>query len=61
MKPEAGFLRIRLLLAKGDAAGAAALADELSARHPDSVHAKRIRAALAADGGDRTRTETPGR
>ncbi|MBX3264735.1 MAG: hypothetical protein KF782_33995, partial [Labilithrix sp.] len=58
MKQEAGFLRIRLLLAKGDRAGAVALGEELLRRHPDNVHAKRIRAALAAEGGDKTRTQT---
>ena len=47
--PEAGFLRIRLLLARGERARAVALGDELLARHPNTVHAKRIRAALAAD------------
>ncbi|MDF2692472.1 MAG: hypothetical protein K0S65_855 [Labilithrix sp.] len=49
LKPESGFLRIRVLLAKGDRAAAVALGDELLSRHPNSVHAKRIRAALAAD------------
>ncbi|MBX3214419.1 MAG: hypothetical protein KF850_20455 [Labilithrix sp.] len=58
MKQEAGFLRIRLLLAKGDRAGAVALGEELLRRHPDNVHAKRIRAVLAADGADKTRAET---
>ncbi|MBN9160436.1 MAG: hypothetical protein BGO98_27175 [Myxococcales bacterium 68-20] len=58
LKPEAGVLRIRLMLAKGDRAGATALGDELLRHHPDSVHAKRIRAVLAADGGDGTRTQT---
>lgn len=49
LKPEAGFLRIRLLLARGDRAKARALGDELRARYPNSVHARRIEAALAAD------------
>lgn len=48
LKPEAGFLRVRLLLAKGDRAGATALGEDLLRRYPDTVHAKRIRAALAA-------------
>jgi TolA-binding protein len=55
LKPEAGFLRIRLHLANGDRAAAVALGDELLRRHPDSVHASRIRAALAADSGDKSR------
>ena len=49
LKPEAGFLRIRLLLAKGDRAKARALGDELRTRYPKGVHARRIEAALAAD------------
>ncbi len=47
LKPEAGFLRIRSLLARGERARAVALGDEILARHPNSVHAKRIRAVLA--------------
>jgi TolA-binding protein len=57
LAPEAGFLRVRLLLAKGDRAGAVALGDELLRRDPNSVHTKRIRAALAADGGEKTQTQ----
>jgi len=52
LKPEAGFLRIRLLLAKGDRAKARALGDELRTRYPNGVHARRIQAALAADAGN---------
>lgn len=53
LKPEAGFLHVRVLLAKGDRARAVALGDELLARYPNTVHAKRIRAALAADPAER--------
>jgi hypothetical protein len=58
LKPESGFLRLRVLLAKGDRAAAVALGDELLSRHPNSVHAKRIRAALAADAGERAPSST---
>lgn len=47
LRPEAGVLRVRLLLAKGDRAGASALGEELLARWPNGIHASRIRAALA--------------
>lgn len=50
LRPEAGALRVRALLAQGDRARATAVADELLARHPNSVHAKRIRALLADAG-----------
>lgn len=61
LAPEAGFLRIRLLLAKGERARAVALGDALLARHPNSVHAKRIRAALAADAADPSAPQAPPR
>lgn len=53
LKPEAGFLHVRVLLAKGDRARAVALGDELLARYPNTVHAKRIRAVLAAESAER--------
>jgi hypothetical protein len=58
LEPEAGFLRVRVLLAKGERTAAVALGDDLLRRHPNSVHAKRIRAALAADAGDKSPSST---
>lgn len=52
LKPESSVLRIRLLLASGQRARAIALTDEVLRRDPNSVHAKRMRALLAADGAE---------
>jgi hypothetical protein len=47
LRPEATVLRIRTLLLEGRRADAQRLADDFLAKHPTSVHAKRIRALLA--------------
>lgn len=49
LRPEATVLRIRALLAHGELAAAETLGREFLARHPNGVHAKRIRALLAED------------
>jgi hypothetical protein len=47
LRPEATVLRIRTLLIQGRRSEAQRLADEFLAKHPSSVHAKRIRVLLA--------------
>ncbi len=47
LRPEATVLRIRTLLLQGKRPEAQKLADDFLAKHPGSVHAKRIRALLA--------------
>jgi len=47
LRPEATVLRIRTLLLQGKRPEAQRLADDFLAKHPGSVHAKRIRALLA--------------
>ena len=47
LRPEATVLRIRTLLLQGKRPEAQQLADDFLAKHPGSVHAKRIRALLA--------------
>jgi len=47
LRPEARVLRIRALLLRGDRAAATALAEQLLASDPSSVHARRVRALLA--------------
>jgi TolA-binding protein len=48
LAPEAEVMRIELLLARGDRAGAAARARNFLAQHPVSPHAGRVRAVLSA-------------
>ncbi|AKU98230.1 hypothetical protein AKJ09_04894 [Labilithrix luteola] len=47
LRPEATVLRVRTLLLQGNRAAATKLADDFLAKHPSSVHGKRIRALLA--------------
>lgn len=47
LRPEATVLRVRTLLLQGDRAAATKLGGEFLAKHPGSVHGKRIRALLA--------------
>lgn len=47
LRPEGTVLRIRTLLLQGNRAAASKMADDFLAKHPGSVHAKRIRALLA--------------
>ncbi len=46
LRPEATVLRIRTLLMSGDRAAAEKLGGEFLAKHPNGVHAKRVRALL---------------
>ena len=48
LRPEATVLRIRTLLLQGRRPEAQRLADDFLAKHPGSVHAKRIRALLGS-------------
>jgi hypothetical protein len=46
LRPEATVLRVRMLLARGDRAGADKVGNAFLAKHPSGVHAKRVRSLL---------------
>ncbi len=51
LRPEASVLRVRMLLARGDRAGAERLGRDFLAKHPTGIHAKRVRSLLAIPEG----------